>query len=151
LFQPLRDGRELWDVDSVLPLRCLAPGGINSSSSSTLYLRKREVQEVVNAKRRCTGAVSRRRDGCYTVFLPTDVRLHKKHAASEPLDHFEVEVSSNGAISHELVDMTFADRVLLGLKVTTALRQIFDMKHKLTTSASCLSLPPRSRTCRVIA
>jgi hypothetical protein len=111
------------------------------------------VQEVVNAQRRCTGAVSRRRDGCYTVFLPADVRLHEKHAASEPLDHFEVEVSSNGANSHELVDMTFVDRALLGLKITTALRQIFDMKHKLnvTTSASCLSLTPRSRTCRFIA
>jgi hypothetical protein len=40
LFQLLRDRYELWDVDSVLPFRCLAPCGINSSSSSLTRLNK---------------------------------------------------------------------------------------------------------------
>jgi hypothetical protein len=67
------------------------------------------------------------------------------------LDHFEVGVPSNGTNSHGLVDVTSAGRALLALKATMALRRPFDMKHKLATSASYLSLPPRNKTCRVIA
>jgi hypothetical protein len=55
--------------------------------------------------------------------------MEQMHQSS--LDHFEVGSSSKETNARELVDVPLADRALLGLKATTALRRSFDMEHKL--------------------